>query len=263
MALLLELSTVQAGVIKTVVDALKELVIDCNLEFNETGLKVCALDASHVVLVHLKLDADKFEKYHCARKLYVGVNMMRLHLLIRTLGAKDILTLFVERDDPNHLGIRIVSPEKSSQTTFKLAMLDINVTNISIPPAQFPTQITMASADFQKLVRDMSALADLVEIRNVASTLRLSCVGDFCSQETTLSTDSSSLSIVKPDGADELEIIQGVFSLKHLTQFTRCTHLSPTVEIFLRNNFPLILRYAVASLGEIKLCLAQQDAATD
>jgi len=41
--------------------------------------------------------------------------------------------------------------------------------------------------------------------------------------------------------------------------FTKCTNLYNMVEIYLKNNFPLILRYQVASLGEIKLCLAQQD----
>ena len=55
------------------------------------------------------------------------------------------------------------------------------------------------------------------------------------------------------------EIIQGIFSLKYLLIFTKCTNLCPTVEIYLKNSYPIILRYSIASLGEIKLCLAQQD----
>jgi proliferating cell nuclear antigen len=41
--------------------------------------------------------------------------------------------------------------------------------------------------------------------------------------------------------------------------FTKCTNLYNMVEVYLKNNFPLILKYNVASLGEIKLCLAQRD----
>jgi hypothetical protein len=41
--------------------------------------------------------------------------------------------------------------------------------------------------------------------------------------------------------------------------FTKCTNLSNNVELYLKNNYPIILRYTIASLGEIKLCLSQQD----
>ena len=52
------------------------------------------------------------------------------------------------------------------------------------------------------------------------------------------------------------EIIQGEFSLKNLVYFIKCTNLCSQIEIFLKNNKPLIVKYNVASLGEIKLCLA-------
>ena len=52
------------------------------------------------------------------------------------------------------------------------------------------------------------------------------------------------------------EIIQGEFSLKNLSYFIKCTNLCSQIEIYLGNNLPLIIKYNVASLGEIKLCLA-------
>lgn len=38
--------------------------------------------------------------------------------------------------------------------------------------------------------------------------------------------------------------------------FTRCTNLSTNIEMYLKNDYPLIIKYAVANLGEIKLCLS-------
>jgi len=38
--------------------------------------------------------------------------------------------------------------------------------------------------------------------------------------------------------------------------FTKCTNLSNTVDIYLKNNYPLIICYNVGSLGILKLCLA-------
>jgi proliferating cell nuclear antigen len=256
---LLEIKTVQATTFKQVIDALKEILMDVNLEFDETGMKVVALDNTHIVLVHLKLEAERFETYQCEKKLYVGINMLKLHMLIKTISNNDVLTLFVERGDSNNLGIRIENQDKNLRTTYKLSMLDINVLNMNIPPADFNTTITMPSVDLQKVIRDMHNLADNIEIRCVDNQINFSCKGDFCSQETVLGTDKNpGININRTNGQDH-EIIQGVFSLKYLSMFTKCTNLSSVVEIFIKNTYPIILQYSVANLGLIKLCCAQID----
>jgi proliferating cell nuclear antigen len=256
---LLEIKTVQATTFKQVIDALKEILMDVNLEFDETGMKVVALDNTHVVLVHLKLDAERFETYFCEKKIYVGINMLKLHTLIKTISNNDVLTLFVERGDSNHLGIRIENQEKNLRTTYKLSMLDINVLNITIPPADFQTTITMPSIDLQKIIRDMHNLADNIEIRCVDNQINFNCKGDFCSQETVMGTDKNpGINIIRSNAHDH-EIIQGIFSLKYLATFTKCTNLSSVVEIFIKNTYPIILQYSVANLGLIKLCCAQLD----
>ncbi len=52
------------------------------------------------------------------------------------------------------------------------------------------------------------------------------------------------------------KVIQGVFSLKNLGYFIKCTNLCGQIEMYLENDLPLVVKYSVASLGEIKLCLA-------
>ena len=47
-----------------------------------------------------------------------------------------------------------------------------------------------------------------------------------------------------------------IFSLKHLLLFTKCTNLSNNIELYIKNDYPMIIRYGVANLGEIKLCLS-------
>jgi proliferating cell nuclear antigen len=256
---ILEIKTIQASTIKSVIDAMKEILMDVNLEFDENGLKIVALDNTHIVLIHLKLHADKFEKYYCMKKLYVGINMLKFHMLIKTIQNGDILSLFIHKNDPNILGITIENNEKNVKTTYKLSMLDIDVVNVDIPPADFNTIITMPSTYLQKIIRDMHNLAEYIEIKNIEGKLILSCNGEFCSQETILGTENMNNICIKKSEDLNQEIIQGVFSLKYLSIFTKCTNLCTTVEIYLKNSYPIILKYTIASLGEIKLCLAQHD----
>ena len=49
----------------------------------------------------------------------------------------------------------------------------------------------------------------------------------------------------------------GSFFLKNLNYFIKCTNLCNHIEIYLANDLPLIVKYNVASLGAIKLGLAQ------
>jgi proliferating cell nuclear antigen len=256
---ILEIKTVQASTFKQVIDALKEILMDVNLEFDDTGMKIVALDNTHVVLVHLKLDADKFESFFCEKKLFVGINMLKLHLLIKTISNNDVLTLFVDRNDSNRLGINIENQDKNMRTTYKLSMLDINVVRYSIPPVDFQTVITMPSVDFQKIIRDMHNLADYIEIRSVGNQITLSCKGDFCSQETIIGGDKNpGVTITKHNPSDQ-EIIQGVYSLKYLSTFTKCTNMSTNVEIFFKNQYPLILSYLVSSIGIVRMACSQQE----
>ena len=43
----LELQTVQASAFRILVEALKEILTDANFEFDESGMKIVAMDSSH------------------------------------------------------------------------------------------------------------------------------------------------------------------------------------------------------------------------
>ena len=67
-----------------------EAVCDSYFEFDETGLKIMAMDTSHVVLIFAKMEADEFEFYKCTAesgKVFVGLNMFKLH---SSLNVKSI-----------------------------------------------------------------------------------------------------------------------------------------------------------------------------
>ena len=253
----LEIRTVQAVAFKVLVEALKELLTDTVFEFDASGLKVLAVDMSHTVLVHLKLEAERFEVYHCdpghgpasagpAGAIRIGVNMLNLHRILRVISAKDLLTLFIDREDVNHLCVRIENTEKRARTTYKLNLLDLTDPRPVVDSSDFSEVVTLPSADFQKICRDMHNLADNMEIKRLRDQLVFSCLGDFCRQETIIS-DGAGRTL--PPLAGPEDIVQGVFSIKHLVLFTKCTNLCPTVELYLKNDHPIIVKYGVSSLG--------------
>jgi len=250
----LNIKTEQAGAFRILIEALKEILTEGNFIFDETGVKLMAMDSTHSILIHMKLDHENFEFFHCPKKMLVGVNMLNFFKLIKTMGNSETLTLFIEKENENKLGILINNSEKNSQTIYRLNLLDIADENIKIPPAEFETELSLPSSDFQKIIRDMINIGENIEIKSIGSQLLLNCTGDFASQETVLGETNNGLKFnqVSPK---ELPI-QGVYSLKYLILFTKCTNLCNQINLYIKNDYPLIIRYSVASLGDIKLCLA-------
>lgn len=183
--------------------------------------------------------------------------MIYLFKLIKTMGNSDSLTLYLPASNPNKLGIRMENAEKSTVTNYYLKLFDTDVEAMNIPPLNFTSIIHMPSVDLQKICRDMNALGEKldVEITSSSSDLIFKCVGDFAEQETIISENNGTMKVQKGANATN-EIVQGIFQLKHLVLFTKCTSLCPSIELYLKNDFPLILKYTVANLGEVKLVLA-------
>jgi proliferating cell nuclear antigen len=256
MSKIFEIKTIQSSAIKCMIEALKELLTDTVLEINDTGIKIVTMDNAHVILVHLKLHAEKFEYYECKKPISIGINMLNFYKIIKTINNNDVLSLFVYEDDLNHLGVKLENVEKNTRTTYKINLLDLNNQKFEIPEVTFNSVVTLPASDFQKITRDMNNLAEFVEIKNVNNEIILTCTGDFCTQETVLSDKENDSIQITSENKDD--IIQGNFSLKYLVLFTKCTNLSNTVELYLKNDYPLIIKYTVASLGNIKLCLSPQ-----
>jgi proliferating cell nuclear antigen len=252
---LFEIKTVQSGAFRTLIEALKEILTEANLEFDSTGIKIIAVDETHTNLVYLRLHADRFENYYCPVKYVLGVNMMYLFKLIKTLENNDNLTLYLPEKNPNKLGIMMQNSEKQTTKNFFLKLFDTNIDDIQIPSLVFSSIIHMPSSDFQRICRDMNSLGEKVEITSSSGDLIFRCIGDFAEQEIIIRESQGSMRVQKHQGT-QAEIVQGIFQLKHLFLFTKCTNLCPSIEIYLKNDAPIILRYTVANLGEIKLLCA-------
>ena len=253
---LFEIKTVQSA-FRSLIEAVKEIVTEANLEFSPEGIKVVNVDETHTVLVYLKLYFERFESFFCPKKHVLGVNMIYFFKLIKTMGNNDSLTLYLPESNPNKLGIRMENSEKSTVTNYFLKLFDTDIEDIKIPSISFTSIIHMPSVDLQKHCRDMNALGEKldIEITSMGSDLIFRCNGDFAEQETVISENNSTMRVQKTANSTN-EIVQGIFQLKHLVVFTKCTSLCPSIELCLRNDYPLILKYTVANLGEIRLVLA-------
>ena len=86
----LMLKTVQIAPFRTLMTALKDILLETNISFQKDGIRVINMDKSHTILAHLHLKAENFEVYECKRdKIIIGVNMFHLFKLINSIKDND------------------------------------------------------------------------------------------------------------------------------------------------------------------------------
>lgn len=253
--MLLYVKTVQCNAIKTLFEVLKEILHDVNIYMDASGMRIMTVDGSHVALIHLFLDASNFEEYHCEKPMHLGVNMSNMYKLLKTATNHDTMVFFMENDVNFELGIQIENAEKKTKTRFMMKLLDVDIETLKLPEINFDCVITIPSLYFQRLCKDMSNISDTLTIQSHESQLVLSCRGDFASQETIIEDnlnmiEGMSFNHTSPDK------VRGKFHLRYLVLFNKASSLCNTMELYMKNNYPLILKYKVANLGELLLCLA-------
>ena len=109
----------------------------------------------------------------------------------------------------------------------------------------------MPSLDFQKYCRDLSIFSDTINIRSSSNGLELIAEGDFARQHVRIKQSDCGITIPKGEIT-----VEGKYSVKYLNLFTKSTNLSNVVELYLMNDYPLILVYHVGNLGKLQYCLA-------
>lgn len=256
----LTIMTIQIAPFRTLMTALKDILMETNITFEPDGMRIINMDKSHTVLVNLFLDATKFEFYECKKdKIIIGVNMYHLFKLINTIENEETLTIYIENSDYadgiiSYLTLKYDNGDIKQCKTYKLRLIEPDPEELQYPEVPFSSIINLPSLDFQKIIRDLSSLSEKLEIKSVGSELIFKCSGPFASSEIHRAESDGSMSFSSEQ--DNSKIIQGEFSLKNLSYFIKCTNLCQQIEVYLENDLPLVVKYDVASLGEIKLCLA-------
>ena len=277
--IILELKTAQSTAIKIVIDAINSLLNDANFDFyphyinkdnddnkepnnkdekQTGGIILKEINKTGKILVYMKLDADKFDVYNYnyhKDKLTLGIDINNLLKCLKCMSHYDTMSWIVDDDDINKLIIILESSERKEKKTFKLNLMDIEEESYDISPIQFPYFITLPSQDFHKYCKDIASSTDKIEIKATNNKLFLSGKGEIGNIEFEVGETNGGLCITSTIDNNN-EIVQGLFELKFLLIFTKCSSLCNQVVLFLKNDYPIIVTYQIATLGEIKLVLS-------
>lgn len=249
-----EAQLAQGAVLKKIIDAMKDIVADANLDCSETGISLQAMDASHVSLVSLALRPELFSLYRCDNSKSLGVNFLSLSKIMKCASNDDKISMQADDDDEQ---VSFIFESQDKITDFEMKLLTIEAEHLGIPDTEYMATVTMPSGEFMRICRDLAIVGETCIISASKEGIRFSVEGDLGSGNITLRETSGS--DAKPEDKVHIKIdaaLELTFALNYLNMFTKATPLSPTVTLKMAPEVPLVVEYPIESGGHIRYYLA-------
>jgi len=251
-----EARLVQGSVFKKIIEAIKDLVQDANIDCTADEISVQAMDSSHVSLVQVMLQSNGFDHYRCDRAISLGFNSINMSKILKCAGNDDVITLKAD-DSAETLTLMFEAPSQDRIADFELKLMDINSETLGIPDTSYLCTIKMPSGEFQRIIRDLQVLGDTCVISCTKEGVRFSVSGDLGTGNVLLRSNAGTTE--KEDDQvmiDMEEPVELTFALRYLNFFTKATSLGPTVILSMSPEVPIVVEYPIEETGHIKYYLA-------
>lgn len=248
--LLVLLRTSQCLQFKSLMECLKELLTEVNMEFIEKkGIRLVSIDPGNIAMVHLVINAVEY--FYAKGTVTAGLNMAFLYKMIRSLASGDFMEWRIYEDSPHKMHIELSNSERRTKTINTIKLLDLDEVDITIPHVEFDRVVSMPSAELAKHIREMVSISNFITIKGTRTTLEFISEGDMASSHITIEPTASGLNWKHSEDVNDIE---GKFIVKYLEKFSK-SGIDSNVEIFLKKDFPLVFRYEL-SIGTLRFLIA-------
>lgn len=245
----------QEGVLlKRIVDAIKDVVGNINMEIGPNGLSFQAMDTTHIALVTLSLKAEGFNQFRCDRQFPIGLKLPDLHKILKCADANDSIKLECEAD-PSSLQIVFESSKHERKSVFNLNLVHFDQESLQIPETNYSSKVSLPAGQFSKMIRELSQLSESIKISTNKKSINFAISGEACSGEIELKENPATNS-AESVCIDVDDPVSNSFSLKFLNSFCKGDALAESVNLMMSENTPLVVEYKIADIGHLKFYLA-------
>jgi len=229
-----------SSILKTSFDAISSIVDEVQMQADIGGLRLDALDRSHITFVHLELKPGLFDSFTIDEPLKINVDTEELMKVLKRARSDDIVEL--TKDEGN----LIIIFEGEARRRFKIRLIDIEYEAPTPPDLEYPTEFKVPFILLKNSVQDIEIFSDKISLTVNTDKFIMMAEGEF--------------------GDAKVEYLHGekvyikakaVFSLGKIKEMLKADKFSNTIVLKLGNDMPLSLSLKMISdEGELSFILA-------
>jgi proliferating cell nuclear antigen len=225
---------------KAVGAALKTIVEEATFYVTPEGITFRAMDSSHVALVDLTWPSQSFQTYQCDQPRRFSIRVEDFVKLVNRSENKDSVEIASTEEKTIAMNF-----SNGYRREFEIHQIESTGDTAPLPHVEFETKAVLTKAVFERILGDISVVADQVTIQASEGKLLFSGKSDVGSAEVGLTKDD----------ADMLEFQTNLeskasYSIDFLNSISKAlSAVADQVRIEFSNRKPICLTFSLNSQG--------------
>lgn len=233
--------------LKGVIEAISFLIDETYMYVYPTGIKLNAIDSSHVAMLLAFLPKELCTDYKCAQDAKIGINVQDFIKMLRRAKAADEIQLRLDPRDPHTLNITMKS-EKSTRT-FKLKSKEIPGYDAKEEGLlesfeetlkdKFNATIQFEGAVLDEIVKDAAIISDLIKVQVMSAEKIINFTASDDSGEVAIEISLEGKGVLDKTVKTDAE---GIYSLSFLENIIKIQAITNNFEIAVGSNIPMKIK---------------------
>ncbi len=231
---------------KTCVGSMVNLIEEAAFKFTPDGIKMKAMDPSHIALVDLDLPSGAFEEYSVKESKVLGINLVEMDKVLSRAKVGDELGIELD-EKQNRLMINF---KGASARKLSLPLINIDERDLPDPKIPFSAEVDVVAGVIQDGLKDAELVTDNVQFLVDKESFVMKAEGDKGTSELKLSKGDEALVKLNVD-----QTARAMFNINYLSDMMKGASSSDVVKIRLGSDLPIQVDFQV-SKGRLRFLLA-------
>lgn len=215
-----------SNILKTSFNAISSIVDEVQIQVDKEGLKLDALDNSHITFIHLELKVASFDEYKCDSPVHINVDTEEFMKVLKRASADDIIELGVDEDN------LIISFIGEADRIFKIRLIDMEYKHPTPPEMEYPTKFEVPFELLKDSVKDIEIVSDKIMLSVDKDRFVAKAEGEL-----------GDVQVRYLHGETIHEPARSIFSLNKFKEMLKADKFTDSAIIQLGNDMPLTLTF--------------------
>jgi len=183
------------------------------------------------------------------------MNLTSMSKILKCASNDDIITIKAQ-DSADTVTFMFESPNQDKVSDYEMKLMNLDAEHLGIPETDYAAVIKMPSAEFMRVIRDLSQFGESLVISCTKEGVKFSAAGDIGVGNIKIAQTAN---VDKEEEAVTIEMQEPVtlaFACRYLNMFTKASCLSGQVSLSMSPEVPLVVEYNIGEIGYVRYYLA-------
>jgi len=223
------------------------------------GIKIVEVNDFESIIIIIRLYAHNFFKFDSKKPKYsIGLDPTTMFNVLKNIDKNGQMTVYVNEATKQTINIELQNNEKKSKESYDFKLMDLDERKITPLPPEFDIIVEMKTEDFHNMCKNLLTYGQFVIIECTDKKIEFKCKGSSGNLGTARKEfehdpngedGTVNIKVHPKKNKNEPIIIREIYDLNDICLFQKCKTLSTNIQILLKNEYIMFIRYEIASYG--------------